>query len=230
MSGAAVKRLALVALIAAGIGLAIAYRNYLDADALEVWVIEFGIWAPLVFIAAYMIATVFFLPGLLFTLAGGALFGPVLGTIYSLIGATLGATIAFLVARYVLSKWVGERSGKRLGRVIKGVEAEGWRFVAMTRLMPFIPFNLLNYVLGLTRIPLAHYVAASAVFMLPGAAAYAYLGYAGREVAAGDQGVIEKILLGLAALGLVVFMPRLIKRWRRKHVGAQSDDAPTEAD
>lgn len=223
MKGALIKRLVLVALIAAGIGLAIAHRDYLDADALEAWVIGFGIWAPLVFIGAYIVATVFFLPGLLFTLAGGALFGPVLGTLYSLIGATAGATVAFLVARYLLSKWVSERSGTRLGRVIKGVEDEGWRFVAMTRLMPFIPFNLLNYVLGLTRIPLAHYTAASLVFMLPGAAAYAYLGYAGREVAAGEEGLIEKGLLGLAALGLIVFLPRLIKRWRRKNRDARAE-------
>lgn len=222
MSGAQIKRLVLAALIVAGIGFAIANREYLDADALEAWVISFGIWAPLVFMGAYIVATVFFLPGLLFTLAGGALFGPVLGTLYSLIGATAGATVAFLVARYVLSKWVSERSGTRVGRVIEGVEAEGWRFVAMTRLMPFIPFNLLNYVLGLTRIPLLHYTGASLLFMLPGAAAYAYLGYAGREVATGDEGLIEKGLFGLAALGLIVFLPRLVKRWRRKKPSAQN--------
>ena len=69
---------------------------------------------------------------------------------------------------------------------IAGVEAEGWRFVAFVRLVPLFPFNLLNYALGLTRIPLAHYVLASLVCMAPGTIAYTWLGYAGREALAGN--------------------------------------------
>ena len=70
-------------------------------------------------------------------------------------------------------------------------EAEGWRFVAFTRLVPLFPFNLLNYALGLTRIPLLHYVVTSFVFMLPGTVAYTYLGFAGREAVAGSTGTIR---------------------------------------
>ena len=88
-------------------------------------------------------------------------FGPVAGTFYSLTGATLGATLAFLVARYLASDWVARRTGGRLGEFINGVEAEGWRFVAFVRLVPLLPFNALNYALGLSRIPLGQYVAAS---------------------------------------------------------------------
>jgi uncharacterized membrane protein YdjX (TVP38/TMEM64 family) len=209
-------RLFLLGALVAGIALAIIYREHIDAASLEAWVADFGPWAPIVFILAYVVATVFFLPGLLFTLAAGALFGPYLGTLYSLIGATAGATIAFLVARYALSEWLAQRSPARVRQVVEGVEAEGWRFVAVTRLMPFIPFNALNYVLGLTRIKVWHYAIASFLFMAPGGAAYAYLGYAGREVATGDEDLVQKALLGLAALGLIGFLPRLIKRLRRK--------------
>ena len=216
MSRAAIVRILLIALIATAVGLAIAFSGSLSSEALEAWLQDFGIWAPIVFMAIYAVAAVCCLPALLFTIAAGALFGPVLGTVYSLIGATAGATIAFLIARYALSDWIRRRAGGRLTRVIEGVEQEGWRFVAMTRLIPFIPFTLLNYVLGLTRVPVAKYVLASAVFMTPGAAAYAYLGYAGREVATGSEGLIEKGLLGLAVLGLIAFLPRLIKRFRRK--------------
>ena len=93
----------------------------------------------------------------------------------------LGATAAFLVARYLAADWVREKSGARLERLIKGVEAERWRFVAFTRLVPLIPFNLLNYALGLTRIPVIAYMVASLVCMAPGTLAYTWLGYAGRE-------------------------------------------------
>jgi uncharacterized membrane protein YdjX (TVP38/TMEM64 family) len=165
--------------------------------------------------ALYALATVLFLPGSLLTIAGGALFGPVWGSFYSLTGATLGATLAFLVARYLASDWVARKAGGRMKQLIEGVEAEGWRFVAFVRLVPFFPFNLLNYALGLTRIRLVHYVVASYLCMLPGAVAYTYLGYAGREAAAGSEGAIRKALLALGLLALVVFLPSLIRRLRR---------------
>lgn len=204
-----------VALLA-GVVLAVLYRDRFDAQALTAWVRDAGAAAPLLFMAIYAVATVLFLPGSVLTLAGGALFGPVLGTFYNLTGATLGATLAFLVSRYLASEWVAQRTGGRLKQLVNGVEGEGWRFVAFVRLVPLFPFNLLNYALGLTRIPLLHYVLASYVCMLPGAIAYTYLGYAGREAVAGGEGLIQKGLLALALLAAAAFLPRLIGKLRRK--------------
>jgi len=165
----------------AAVTLAIVYRDQFDAAALEAWVRDAGPVAPLLFMLIYAVAAVLFLPGSVLTLAGGALFGPVLGTIYNLTGATLGATLAFLIARYLASDWVADKTGGRVKQLINGVEGEGWRFVAFVRLVPLFPFNLLNYALGLTRLRLLHYILATYVFMLPGAIAYTYLGYAGRH-------------------------------------------------
>ena len=228
----AAPRLLLLAAVIAGIVLAVLNRESIDSAALEAWVTGFGPWAPVVFVCAYILATVLFLPGLLFTVAAGALFGPYFGTLYALVGAAVGATFSFIVARYVLADWIAGRTPARVQRVIEGVEAEGWRFVAMTRLIPFIPFNALNYVLGLTRIRLAHYVAASIVFMAPGAAAYAYLGHAGRSLATGDGDIVQNVLLGLAALGLIGFLPRLVKRFTRgrKAAGEAAADTPDTPD
>ena len=195
--------------------LAVIYRDQFDAAALEAWVRDAGAVAPLLFILVYAIAAVLFLPGSVLTLAGGALFGPVLGTLYNLAGATLGATLAFLVARYLASDWVAGRAGGRVKQLINGVEGEGWRFVAFVRLVPLFPFNLLNYALGLTRLRLMHYIIATFVFMLPGAIAYTYLGYAGREAVAGGEGLIQKGLLAIALLAVVAFLPRLIGTLRR---------------
>ena len=113
-------------------------------------------------------------------------------TVYSLTGATAGATAAFLIARYLASDWVNRRASGWIKQVIDGVEQEGWRFVAFVRLIPLFPFNPLNYVLGLTRISLAQYVVASFIFMFPGALAYTYLGYAGREAIAGGEDLISE--------------------------------------
>ena len=205
-------RLLLLFTLIAGSGLAIAFRSELDAASLEHWMQEAGPAAPFIFIALYALGSVLFLPGSVLTLAGGALFGPVLGTLYNLTGATAGATLAFLTARYLASEWVERKAEGRLKQIMDGVESEGWRFVAFVRLVPLFPFNLLNYALGLTRIKLAHYVVASYLCMFPGALAYTYLGYAGREALKGEEGLIQKGLLALGLLALVVFIPRFVRR------------------
>lgn len=199
----------------AGIVAAVLYRDRFDVAVLEGWVQQAGIAAPLLFMLVYALATVLFLPGSVMTLAGGALFGPLLGTFYNLTGATLGAALAFLVSRYLASDWVEKRAGGRLKQLIGGVEAEGWRFVAFVRLVPLFPFNLLNYALGLTRIRFTHYLLATYICMLPGAFAYTYLGYAGREALAGGEGLIQKGLLALALLAVIAFLPRLIGNLRK---------------
>jgi uncharacterized membrane protein YdjX (TVP38/TMEM64 family)/rhodanese-related sulfurtransferase len=208
-------RVGVLLVLVAGIALAVLYRDKFDVAALEGWIEDAGIWAPLLFMAVYAIAAALFLPGSVLTLAGGALFGPVLGTFYNLTGATIGATLAFLIARYLASDWVANKAGGRLKQLINGVEGEGWRFVAFTRLVPLFPFNLLNYALGLTRIRLSHYLLATYTCMLPGAIAYTYLGYAGREAVGGGEGLVQKALLALALLAVVAFLPRLIGKLRR---------------
>ena len=192
------------------------HRGELDAHALTRTVRAAGPWGPLAFMALYAAATVAFFPGSVLTLAGGALFGPIAGTFYNLTGATLGATGAFLASRHLAADWVRRRVGGRAEQIIAGVEREDWRFVAFVRLVPLIPFNLLNYALGLTRIRLSRYVITSYIAMLPGSLAYTYLGYAGREAAAGSSGLIRQALLSLALLAVVALLPRLIRRWRAR--------------
>jgi uncharacterized membrane protein YdjX (TVP38/TMEM64 family)/rhodanese-related sulfurtransferase len=201
-------------MLAIAVGTAIALRDRFDAAALQAWVEGAGAAGPLLFMAVYALVTVLFLPGSVITLAGGVLFGPVWGTVYNLTGATIGAALAFLIARYLAAGWVTQRTGGRMKQLVDGVEQEGWRFVAFVRLVPLFPFNLLNYALGLTRIRFWHYVLASYLFMLPGAIAYTWLGYAGREALAGGEGMIRNILIALALLASVAFLPRLIKRLR----------------
>jgi len=213
------QRVVLALVLLAGIALVVIYRDSIDPRTVEDWITGAGVAGPLVFMALYAIATVLFFPGSVLTLAGGALFGPFWGTFYNLTGATLGAALAFLVARYLASGWVQSRVGLgtgRLAHLVKGVETEGWRFVAFTRLVPLFPFNLLNYALGLTRIPFGHYLVATYVFMLPGAVAYTWLGYTGREAVAGGEGLIRKVLIAIALLAIAAFIPRLIARLRER--------------
>lgn len=208
-------RIILSVALVAGIVLVIIYRDQLDASVLEKWINDAGLLGPVLFMLIYIIGTVLFFPGSILTLAGGALFGPVLGTFYNLTAATIGAGLSFIFARYLLSDWVEHKTGGRLKQLKDGVESEGWRFVAFVRLVPLFPFNLLNYALGITRIKFIHYLIATYIFMLPGAIAYTYFGYIGKEAATGGDGLIQKSLLALALFAVVSFIPRLIGALRR---------------
>lgn len=211
-----VLRVIVALLLLAALGAAVVYRDRLDPAALQAWVEGAGAAGPLLFMALYALATVLFLPGSVLTLAGGALFGPLWGTLWNLAGATLGAALAFVIARYLGADWVSRRAGPRLSRLNEGVSSEGWRFIAFVRLVPVFPFNLLNYALGLTRIPFLAYVVASGIFMLPGAFAYTWLGYAGREALGGGEGMIRNLGIALALLAAVAFLPRLVRKLREK--------------
>lgn len=216
MPSRSLGRWALLGLLLAGFAAAIAYREHFDVAAIEAGLQGLGAAAPAVFIVVYALVTVLILPGSVVTFAGGALFGPVWGTLYNLLGATLGAALAFLIARYLASDWVRRKLGGRGQQLMDGVAAEGWRFVAFVRLVPLFPFNLLNYALGLTPVRFVHYLLATFVFMAPGALAYTYLGYAGREALTGGEGLIQKAVLALALLAAVAFLPRIVARLRER--------------
>jgi uncharacterized membrane protein YdjX (TVP38/TMEM64 family)/rhodanese-related sulfurtransferase len=220
-------RLVLALAVVAAAAWAATHRQAFDAAGIETFVRDLGPLAPLGYVGLYAVATVLFVPGTLFGLAGGVLFGPLWGTLWNLIGASIGATLAFLVARYLAADWVRQRAGGRLGRLIAGVEAEGWRFVAFVRLVPLFPFNLLNYALGLTRIPLIAYLLASVVCMAPATAAFTWLGYAGREAATGSGEALRWGVLALGALAAIAFLPRL---WRRLRGGSAAPGPSSSAE
>jgi uncharacterized membrane protein YdjX (TVP38/TMEM64 family) len=207
-----VLRIGLVLLLMVGIGLTWWSRDTLTTETIVAWVEDLGVWGPLVFVGIYCLAPVLFVPGVVLTLAGGALFGPTTGALLSLAGATVGATVAFLLARYVAADWVERRLGRRLQEIKAGVEREGWRFVAFVRLVPLFPFNLLNYALGLTRLPVRTFAVTSFLTMALGAFVYAYLGYAGREAIGGGSDVVRKAFLALTLLAALALLPSLIRR------------------
>lgn len=216
-----------MSLMIAGIAAAFIFtrRVGINADVVVTWLRGFGHASPLMFVGLYAVATVLFLPGGLLTLAGGAMFGTLPGALYSLTGATIGATFAFLLARYVASGWVVARLHAKLPALMDGIKSEGWKFVGLVRLVPILPFNALNYALGLTPIRLAHYVWASFVFMLPGALAYSYLGHLGREAAAGRVGLIRTALIIIGVISLMSLLSMFIKRFRKVPTSASEINA-----
>ena len=183
-------------------------------DRLRDWIGGFGVAAPIVFVAIYVVATVAFLPGTPLSLLAGLIFGPVFGTLWAVIGATIGATLAFLVGRYaargLVERWTAK--DERIKRLDEGVERQGWRMLVITRLVPVFPFNLQNYAYGLTRIGLGTYVLLTAVCIIPGAAVYTLAG--GSLATAGQDPTRTFVYLGVAAVLFVAVS--LIPGWIRK--------------
>ena len=169
---------------------------------------SFGVIAPLVYIGFYIVATVFFLPGLPVTMLSGLAFGPIWGVVYASIGAVIGVSCAFLIARYVargmVEGWV--QGNAQFRRIDEGVQRQGWRMLMITRLVPLFPFNLQNYAYGLTKIQFATYFFVSWICMLPGTAAYVQLGAAVNV----GEGNIKKTLIYLAAAGIFIVLVSLI--------------------
>lgn len=160
--------------------------------------------APTAFILVYALAVVALIPASLLTIAGGAVFGLVRGVLFALAGATLGSAMAFLLGRHAFRHLVERRLATmpRFTAVERAVSARGLRIVFLLRLSPLVPFNFLNYALGLTTISLADFVAAS-VGMVPGTIVYAYGGkVTGEALALAGQAQVPKdasyyvILLG----------------------------------
>lgn len=179
-----------------------------------------GGWAPLAFVAIWVVVSVFLLPGLPVSIVGGLVFGAVWGTVWTTVGANLGAAAAFLVGRHAargLVEGLVERS-PLLRRLDHGVESHGWRILMVTRLVPLFPFNLQNYAYGLTRIRFSTYLLVTLPCMLPGTIAYTFAAGSAREVILGG-GRPEALEHGLALLSiaavafvLLSFLPRWVRR------------------
>ncbi len=183
------------------------------------WVRHLGVAGVFVFVGVYAVAAVLFLPGAIFTIAAGLIYGIAGGTAVALIGATLGASLAFLTGRYLLRKRIESfsRKNKKFGAIDAAIGKQGWKIVGLLRLSPLIPFNVSNYFYGVTSIGFLPYALASLVGMLPGTLLYAYLGGAGKAGLGGGGGgsPLKYVFLGIglvATIAVTIFVSRVAKK------------------
>ncbi|NOZ23628.1 MAG: TVP38/TMEM64 family protein [Planctomycetes bacterium] len=191
------------------------------------WIDSLGALGPAVFVLLYAGATVAAIPGSALTVAAGALFGSLLGVVCVSIGSTLGAALCFLIARHfargAVARWLsGSEKFRRLDRLTK---EHGTAIVAITRLAPIFPFNLLNYGFGLTRVPFGTYIFWSWLCMLPGTILYVV----------GADAVVKGLAQGRVPWGLVailvvaILLLALLVRSVRRRSGVGNEDAAAEA-
>jgi pyruvate/2-oxoglutarate dehydrogenase complex dihydrolipoamide dehydrogenase (E3) component/uncharacterized membrane protein YdjX (TVP38/TMEM64 family) len=163
------------------------------------------------YFSIYVAATALSVPGAaIITLAGGAIFGLLWGTVIVSFASTLGATLAFLVSRFILRSTVENRFGQRLAEINRGVEKDGAFYLFTLRLIPVVPFFLINLLMGLTRMKAFTFYWVSQVGMLAGTLVYVN---AGTQLARLDslQGILSPALLGsFVLLGIFPLIARRI--------------------
>ena len=187
---------------------ALSLLHYYDLDdrLIEVmqWLNAQGWQASLLFILIMAAAIVLLLPGVVFTMGAGFVFGVIKGTLLVVAGTVLGSTLAFLIARYL----VGERPSRwlmshvrppHLGEVIR---EEGWRMIMLTRLVPLFPFKLSNYFFGLTPVRLWDFVFGNMLGIIPITLNNVYLGSIAADLTTLGQAGTERTPLQWTLYGI----------------------------
>ncbi|MEQ8557330.1 MAG: TVP38/TMEM64 family protein [Henriciella sp.] len=210
-----------VYVIAAGLLAAWAFGvfDYLSLDTLQAhnstlqaFVAEHLVIAFIVYMLVYAAATAFMLPGSVFTIAGGLLFGLAGGSVATVIGATAGASILFFAARTSLGKAMNERAGKLVRRLEGGFKEDAIFYMFSLRLLPVVPFNVANVVPALLGAKYREYAFTTALGIVPGVLAYTWIGASlGATFDAGETenlfDVVKNFIPALAALGIVALLP-----------------------
>jgi len=154
------------------------------------WVGQMGVAGIFIFIGVYAVATVLLAPGAILTIGAGFAFGLWKGFLAVSAGSTLGAALAFLVARFIARDRVEAiaKGNEKFRKIDHAIGKQGAKLVFLLRLSPVIPFNLSNYLYGLTGVKFWPYVLASWLGMMPGTLLYVYIGTAGKAAVSAAAG------------------------------------------
>jgi uncharacterized membrane protein YdjX (TVP38/TMEM64 family) len=167
------------------------------------------------FIAVYVLATALSVPGaVILTLAGGFLFGPATSVIYIDIGATAGAACAFLSARYLLGNRLQQKYGGQLAKFNSEMDRNGASYLLTLRLIPVFPFFLINFLAGLTKVPLRTFLWTTSLGIIPGTAVFAFAGQQLGSIDSPADILSKKVIAAFAVLGLFALAPAVWKRFR----------------
>lgn len=172
------------------------------------------------YVLAYILMAALSLPGaLIMTLAGGAMFGVLLGTVLVSVASTTGATLAFLASRYLMGRSIQTRFADKLATINEGVQKEGAFYLFSLRLIPVFPFFMVNLVMGLTPIPVRTFFWVSQLGMLPGTIVYVNAGTQLSQLQSLKGILSPTLLLSFAAIGLLPVLSKKLLQWLQNRQG-----------
>jgi uncharacterized membrane protein YdjX (TVP38/TMEM64 family) len=174
----------------------------INPELIQSWLKAAGIWAPITYVAIYVIATILILPSTALNLTGGAIFGVWLGTFWTSVGAIIAAIAAFIFARTVGREIVAQKLAGRWQAIDAEVRQGAIFYMFAIRLMPILPYGLVNFAAGLTSISFKDYLIGTALGTVPGILPFVMLGSSGFKAI--RSGEILPVVGALALIGLLV--------------------------
>ena len=201
---AKVKRLVLIIALGCAIatGAAMASLGGIDPEWLQLTLDRAGIWGPIIYIVIYTVATVLVLPSTVLNLAGGALFGPWLGSLWTTVGALVAAIVAFGFTRTIGRELVEKRLAGCWQTIDTEISNGGLFYIFSIRLLPVIPYGLVNFAAGLTSISWRDYVIGTALGTLPGVLPFVLLGSSGLTLS--QTGDLVPLVVALTLIGMLM--------------------------
>ena len=218
--------LTLFCLMATGIGIYV--LGGLDPERIQQWLQTLGIWAPITYIVLYAIATLLILPSTPLNISGGVLFGLGWGTLWTSIAAIVAAIVAFWFTRTLGRQWVQHHLSNRWQAIDAEISQGGLFYLCAIRLLPIIPYGLVNFAAGLTAISPKDYLLATAIGTVPGIFPFVMMG---AGLTAMTQGELWPLMLAFTLIGLLIGVatwyrrqrqsPQAILRQREQHNSTQ---------
>jgi uncharacterized membrane protein YdjX (TVP38/TMEM64 family) len=189
---------------------------------------QMGVWAPVAFVVAYVVVVICMMPAFLLIMVGGAVFGLAKGTLLSMVGALVGGTLAFLIARHFARDLVVRRIAGHpaLASIDRVVGEDGMKIVFLLRLSAAVPFVLSNYALGVTRVPLPHFMLGT-IGLIPTVLTYAAYGSASSTGVDGKP-TMSPVVVGLG-IAATVLLGILLTRIAQKALRDAHDATATAA-
>ncbi|MFW9258845.1 hypothetical protein A4S05_19055 [Nostoc sp. KVJ20] len=183
-------------------GIAVYILGGVEPEQIQALLKYSGIWAPVIYVALYVVATMLVLPSTVLNLTGGAIFGPWLGTVWTSVGAVIAAIIAFAFTRTIGREAIAKRLAGRWQAMDAEVRRGGLFYMFAIRLVPVMPYGLVNFVAGLTSISFKDYVLGTTLGTVPSVLPFVLLGSSGlKAVKTGD---FLPLILALGLTGMLV--------------------------
>lgn len=205
------KWLLVIGLLAVVIGGWWQHRSTVNPAALRAWIAQFGAAAPFIYVALYAANTVTLLPPIgVLSLTAGLAFGPVIGFLAIMAGAMIGTSLTFLIGRRLGRGFVEKRLKGKFKSLDEALERRGFATVLFFRVVPIVPYEVLNYVSGLSKIRFLDYALSTFLGLLPGAAVAAFFGDSL------TQPFSPKFIAAVGALVLLIAVPTVYVKLRRK--------------
>ncbi|NES80172.1 MAG: TVP38/TMEM64 family protein [Moorea sp. SIO2B7] len=203
--------LTVICIIATGVG--VYFLGGIDQEQLQLWLEEAGIWAPIIYIILYTVGTILILPSTPLNLTGGAIFGSWLGTLWTSVAAIIAAVVAFAFTRTVGREFIAQKLAGRWEAIDAEMSQGGLFYMFAIRLLPIIPYGLVNFAAGLTSISFKDYIFGTILGTIPGILPFVMIGSSGLK--AMKTGDVLPLLFALGLTGMLVGGATWYRRRRR---------------